>query len=135
MGDGTFQSAPISKSIWRLQLPREFTGDGKADLLLGDSNGVSLLLGGGLATDLTLTQSRAGVFTAGQAGVSYTITVTNTRELASTGLVSVTENLAPAFTATALGGSGWSCVLAMLTCQRTDVAGPARELSAYHRDL
>jgi uncharacterized repeat protein (TIGR01451 family) len=73
--------------------------------------------------DLTIAKSHAGNFTQGQTGASYSITVTNSGFAATSGVVTVTDTLPSGLTATAISGTGWSCVLGTLTCTRSDALG------------
>ena len=74
------------------------------------------------APDLTVTKSHVGNFTQGQTGATYTITVSNTGNAATTGAtVTVTDTLPADLTATAIAGTGWTCTLSTLTCTRTTV--------------
>src|SRR5439155_23146728 len=70
--------------------------------------------------DLTVSKTHAGSFTQGQIGGTYTITVTNAGAAPTTGTVTLTDTLPPGLTATALSGTGWTCVLGTVTCTRTD---------------
>ena len=70
--------------------------------------------------DLTVAKTHTGNFTQGQVGATYSITVTNSGSVATTGAVSVTDSLPADLTATAISGTGWSCVLGTLTCTRSD---------------
>jgi uncharacterized repeat protein (TIGR01451 family) len=70
--------------------------------------------------DLTISKSHTGNFTQGQAGATYTITATNSGSAATSGAVTVTDTLPAGLTATAISGTGWSCVLGTLTCTRSD---------------
>jgi uncharacterized repeat protein (TIGR01451 family) len=70
--------------------------------------------------DLAITKVHSGNFTRGQVGATYTITVRNAAPVETTGMVTVTDTLPAGLTATALGGAGWSCTLATLTCTRGD---------------
>ncbi|MGE5321901.1 MAG: beta strand repeat-containing protein, partial [Actinomycetota bacterium] len=70
--------------------------------------------------DLTLSKTHTGTFTQGQAGATYQITVSNVGASASSGTVTVVDSLPAGLTATAISGTGWSCVLASVTCTRTD---------------
>jgi uncharacterized repeat protein (TIGR01451 family) len=70
--------------------------------------------------DLTIVKSHSGNFTQGQAGATYSITATNSGSAATSGVVTVTDTLPSGLTATAIGGTGWSCVLGTLTCTRSD---------------
>jgi uncharacterized repeat protein (TIGR01451 family) len=71
------------------------------------------------AADLSLSMSHSGTFTQGRSG-TYTITVMNNGG-PTNGLVTVTSTLPSVFTATAISGSGWTCVVATLSCTRSDV--------------
>ncbi|HEX5701726.1 MAG TPA: hypothetical protein VFX97_00745 [Pyrinomonadaceae bacterium] len=71
--------------------------------------------------DLTVAKSHTGNFTQGQTGATYSLTVTNSGSAATTALVSVTDTLPAGLTATAISGTGWSCVLGTLTCTRNTV--------------
>jgi uncharacterized repeat protein (TIGR01451 family) len=69
---------------------------------------------------LAVSSTHGGNFTQGQTGATYTLTVSNTGSGPTSGTVTVTDTLPAGMTATAIGGSGWSCTLATLTCTRTD---------------
>jgi choice-of-anchor C domain-containing protein len=71
--------------------------------------------------DLTIAKSHSGNFTQGQTGAAYTITVTNSGSGPTNGTVTVVDTLPSGLSATAISGGGWSCVLATLTCTRSDV--------------
>ncbi len=71
--------------------------------------------------DLTIAKSHSGSFVPGRTGAAYTITVTNLGPGSTTGTVTVTDTLPAGVTATAIAGPGWTCVLATLTCTRSDV--------------
>ena len=70
--------------------------------------------------DLTIAKSHTGNFTQGQAGAIYSITVTNSGSAATSGTVTVTDTLPAGLTATAISGTGWTCVLGTLTCTRSN---------------
>jgi uncharacterized repeat protein (TIGR01451 family) len=71
--------------------------------------------------DLAINKSHVGNFSQGQIGAQYTITVNNNAgSAATTGQVTVVDTLPSALTATAMSGTGWTCVLATLTCNRSD---------------
>ena len=74
-----------------------------------------------LASDLVITKSHVGNFTQGQVGATYTITATNNGPGPTNGTVTVVDTLPTGLTATAEAGTGWTCVLATLTCTRADV--------------
>src|SRR5205814_2182663 len=70
--------------------------------------------------DMTITKSHTGNFTQGQTGATYTLTARNSGFAATSGIVTVTDALPSGLTATAISGTGWTCVLATLTCTRSD---------------
>jgi uncharacterized repeat protein (TIGR01451 family) len=77
-------------------------------------------------TDLVITSSHSGDFTQGDSGKTYTVIVKNRGGAATNGMITVTDTLPAGLTATSIGGSGWSCNLPTLTCQRNDsIAGSA----------
>jgi len=71
--------------------------------------------------DLTINKSHTGNFTQGQTGATYSLTATNSGLTATSGTVTVTDTLPVGLTATAISGTGWTCVLGTLTCTRADV--------------
>jgi uncharacterized repeat protein (TIGR01451 family) len=73
--------------------------------------------------DLTITKTHAGVFTLGQTGATYSITVSNVGGGPTTGVVTLTDTVPTGLTATAIGGTGWACgsiTQVPLTCTRSD---------------
>lgn len=95
--------------------------------LVNDSLGAGGSLAAGacltfaLAPDVSLTKSHVGDFVQGEAGATYTLTVSNVGAVATTGTVTVTDSLPAGLTAVAMGGTGWNCSLAPLSCSRSDV--------------
>jgi uncharacterized repeat protein (TIGR01451 family) len=73
-----------------------------------------------LTADLTITNSNTGDFKQGQTGATYSITVSNQGTASTVGAVTVVDSLPSALSATAFGGTGWTCVLGTLTCTRND---------------
>ena len=72
--------------------------------------------------DMRMTKSHVGSFYLGQVGAQYTLTASNVGQTASSGLVTVTDNLPAGLTATAASGTGWTCTVgAPTTCTRSDV--------------
>jgi uncharacterized repeat protein (TIGR01451 family) len=69
--------------------------------------------------DLAITKFHNGSFIQGQTGV-YFINVSNVGTAATSGAITVTDTLPTGLTATDISGTGWSCVLATLTCSRSD---------------
>ncbi|MCP1309650.1 putative Ig domain-containing protein [Paenibacillus tyrfis] len=70
--------------------------------------------------DLSITKTHTGNFTQGQTGATYTMTVKNLGDVATSGTVTVKDSLPAGLTATQLGGAGWTCTLGTRTCTRTD---------------
>lgn len=70
--------------------------------------------------DLSVSKSHSGDFRQGQTGASYTITAGNEGYAATSGTVSVTDELPNGLQAAAFSGDGWTCDLASLTCTRAD---------------
>ena len=78
--------------------------------------------------DLTVASTHSGPFKqgdTGNAGDTYTLTVSNTGLAASSGTVSLADTLPAGLTATAMSGSGWTVNLATLTATRIDPLAPA----------
>ena len=75
--------------------------------------------------DLTVAATHLASFAQGQAGATYTITVTNVGTAATAGGVIVTDTLPVGLAATFMSGTGWTCTLAALTCSRSDALAPA----------
>jgi uncharacterized repeat protein (TIGR01451 family) len=80
--------------------------------------------------DLTVAKTHTGSFTQGQTGASYTITVFNQGSGATSGTVSVADALPTGLTATALSGTGWTCNLGTLTCDRSDALAASQSFPA-----
>ena len=70
--------------------------------------------------DLTIAKTHIGNFTQGQAGASYSITVSNGGAGTTNGMVTVTDTLPAGLTATGMSGTGWICTLGTLSCTRSD---------------
>ena len=62
--------------------------------------------------DLTIAKTANGTFTQGQSGAGYTLTVTNIGGVASSGIVTVIDNVPTGLSpATISGGPSWSCMI------------------------
>src|SRR5271165_546656 len=132
-GDGTLQQA-VSYSVGTSPqgvVAGDFNGDGRTDLAVANSgsNTVSILLGT-LAAALNITSTHAGNFYPGETGATYSITVSNQGPGPTPGPLTVTDLLPSALTATAIGGTGWNCVLATLACSRSDPLGASASYPA-----
>ncbi len=72
------------------------------------------------AADLQVSKTHSGSVAQGQAGAAFTLTVRNTGQGPTVGLVTLTDTLPASMTASDLSGAGWDCTLAALTCTRSD---------------
>jgi hypothetical protein len=77
------------------------------------------VLVGGQISGLKVASTHTGFFTAGQTGANYYIVVTVPEFAPYSGTVTVTDTLPAGFTATAITGYEWNCVLSTLTCTHT----------------
>jgi uncharacterized repeat protein (TIGR01451 family) len=126
-GDGSFQpyvSYPfpiVSTAI----AAADMNGDGRIDIVATTPNGVSIFYGQppAPAPDLTTSSSHSGNPSVLQPA-TFTITVTNIGNAASSGAISVTEVLPIGMTGTAISGNGWSCDLPTLKCTTSAVIAP-----------
>ena len=69
--------------------------------------------------DLTIAKSHSGVFTLGQTGATYSLTVSNVGVAPTSGTVSVSDGIPTGLSLTGMSGAGWSC--SGSTCSRSDV--------------
>jgi uncharacterized repeat protein (TIGR01451 family) len=125
LGNGSGGFSPMSGSPFSVGagsspaaiVAGDFNGDGRADLAVVNSsnNNLSVLLGV-LSPTLSITSSHSGPFFLGETGETYTITVTNSGPGITSGAVTVTDTLPAGMVATAIGGTGWNCALASLSC-------------------
>jgi hypothetical protein len=103
----------------------DFNGDGITDLAVTNFNDgtVSILFGLSPAlADLQISETHTPFNL--QTGGTWTLVVTNAGVAATQGTVTLSESLASGQTATAIGGSGWTCSLGTLRCTRTDAPPP-----------
>ena len=71
---------------------------------------------------LTLTKTHAGNFTQGQAGATYTVSVSNAASGGPTsGTVTVTETAPSGLSLVSMAGTGWTCPAGGTACTRSDV--------------
>jgi len=72
---------------------------------------------------LLISKTHTGSFSQGQNGAAYTIVVSNSGPGSTNGSVTVTDTIPAGLTATAIGGTGWSCTAPAGPCRRSDVLG------------
>ncbi len=90
-------------------------GSGGNDLVLG-----AIAKGPASAPDLAITKTHSpGTFQVGGNG-TYTLTVGNTGNAATSGVVTVTDTLPAGFAPLTMSGTGWNCALATASCTRSD---------------
>ena len=123
-GNGSLQ-APVAYPVpWESAgvALADFNGDGRVDVaatIYANPGQISILLGGAIP-DLTVALTHGNGFTQGQSGATYKAVVSNIGAVASSGAVGLTLTLPSGFSATGISGSGWTCVLASVTCTRSD---------------
>ncbi|HEY2393857.1 MAG TPA: hypothetical protein VGK22_21970 [Candidatus Angelobacter sp.] len=74
--------------------------------------------------DLTIKKTHVGVLKRGQIGAIYTITVTNSGVGPTVGTVTVVDDPPILMVPTAISGTGWTCTLSPLSCNRSDTLAP-----------
>jgi sugar lactone lactonase YvrE len=107
----------------QLGSPRGLALDAAGNVYVSDSgnNAIRMLQPTGTQPLLSVAAAHDGNFSPGQNGAAYTVTVSNAAlALPPSGTVTVTGTLPAGLTATAIGGIGWNCTLATLTCTRSD---------------
>ena len=77
-----------------------------------------------MPVDLAIAKQNTGPFAPGQVGARYAIVVSNVGTVPTSGPVTVTDVLPPGLTATAIGGTGWSCTQPAGPCTRSDPLAP-----------
>lgn len=103
----------------------DFNRDGRTDMAVvnGAAATFSTLLNTCPVPDLTVTKTHEGTFSQGAPG-AYTITVSNVGAQATNAPVTVKDTLPQGLAATAMSGTGWTCVAATTTCVRSDALAP-----------
>ncbi len=81
--------------------------------------------------DLTVDKSHAPfLFTQGDVGDTFTITVSNDGPSPTSGVVTVVDTLPASLTATNMAGAGWACNVGTLTCTRADALAAGADYPA-----
>ncbi|MCL4215331.1 MAG: DUF11 domain-containing protein, partial [Gemmatimonadales bacterium] len=81
-------------------------------------------LGSMLAVDLRILKSHTGNFTQGQTGATYSLVVSDSGNLSTSGTVTVTDTLPAGLTPVSAAGTGWTCPAPsgqVITCTRASV--------------
>ena len=123
-GTGAFipTSEPAAGTAPASIVAADFNRDGKPDVTLAQSGAdkVAFLANTCPAPDLTAVKTHSGSFTQGSTGKTYTITVTNSGNAATSGAVTMADLLPAGLTATDLSGTGWTCTKSTVSCTRSD---------------
>src|ERR1022692_3478255 len=78
---------------------------------------------------LTIVKSHIGNFPPGQSGAEYRIQIMNTGGNPTSGTVTVTDTVPSGLTATNISGTGWTCTLTSVSCNRSDALAPNNSYS------
>jgi uncharacterized repeat protein (TIGR01451 family) len=99
------------------------SGGGELDTSNDSGSVTNPVSTGAAAPDLTIEKVHNGTFTQGDAADTYTITVTNSGSVASSGTVTVTDAVPTDLVPTGATGTGWSCPISgqLVTCTSSDV--------------
>src|ERR1700690_357606 len=73
---------------------------------------------------LSIALSHIGNFPPGQVGDEYSIQIANTGGSDTSGAVTVADTVPSGLTATNVSGTGWTCSLSPLSCNRSDALAP-----------
>ena len=79
-------------------------------------------------SSLSITKTHVGNLIQGQSG-TYTLTVSNTAGTATSGTITVTENVPAGLSLVSMAGAGWTCPAAGTTCTRSDSLAPGTSYS------
>lgn len=106
-------------------LGTDFTDISDADQSTPGNQSATLVVA---SSDLVISKAHSPpAFVQGQNSPTpqFTIAVSNNGAVTTFGTVTVTDLLPSGLTATSLSGSGWACVLASLSCTRSDALAPS----------
>jgi uncharacterized repeat protein (TIGR01451 family) len=101
------------------------SGGGEINTANDVANDPTTILQATTPPDMTITKSHVGDFTQGQPGAVYTLTANNIGTSATTGMVTVSDQLPASMSAVLMSGIGWTCAYPILTCTRSDSLGGA----------
>jgi uncharacterized protein (TIGR03437 family) len=135
-GDGTFQPA-VNYTIGvpgGFVVAAAFKEDGRADLAATPSSSdntanLSLLINTAPTPDLTIAKAHVGNFTQGQNGATYTVTVSNVGSAATSGVVTMSDNLPGGLALAGISGAGWNCNATTVSCTRSDALAASASYS------
>ena len=98
----------------------DWNGDSRTDLAIANSSGNSVSIYLGVLTPvLSVSSTHIGNFNLGATG-TYTLTVSNLGPGVTEGLVTLMDTLPSGLTLASMGGTGWTCNSATLSCTRSD---------------
>jgi uncharacterized protein (TIGR03437 family) len=125
-GTGDFVPAAtyLGDTIYFYAALADLNGDGLTEIIVaaGNADSVEVFQGvpSGPDVAIVLNHPFMEIFSTGQSGANYTITVSNVGNLTTSGAVTVSDTVPTGLSATGIGGNGWTCALDTLTCTRTD---------------
>ncbi|HEY7290045.1 MAG TPA: DUF11 domain-containing protein [Vicinamibacterales bacterium] len=102
------------------------TVSGGGDASTGNNSSSDAITIGAASPDLAIAKSHQGSFNVGQQNVPFTIDVSNVGNGATTGTVTVTDQVPPGLAPVSATGTGWTCSVAVqtTTCNRSDALAP-----------
>ena len=112
----TVNVAPLSPAT--VTNTAHVSGGGEIDTSDNDANDVTTIIP---LPNLTIMKTHDGSFAQGQTARTYTITVSNDGGAPTSGTITVSDALPLGLTSVSMGGAGWACEIATLTCTRSDV--------------
>jgi hypothetical protein len=114
-------SCTISVNVTATAAGNQVNTTGNVSATIGGTGNAATASINVLAPDLTIAKSHSGNFYPGLAGAAYTLTISNVGAGPTTGTITVTDTLPTGLSATAIGGTGWSCTIVTISCVRSDI--------------
>lgn len=102
------------------------SGDGNSPIILLPTPGLKAFVK--LTVQLAINKTHSGNFTQGQAGATYSSVVTNTGDVATTGVITVTEMVPSGLMFVSMSGTGWTVIGNVAT--RSDALQPGASYPA-----
>jgi uncharacterized repeat protein (TIGR01451 family) len=116
----TSSSCTFSVNVTATAVGNQVNTTGSVSATIGGTGKTATASLNVLAPDLTIAKSHTGNFFQGQNGATYSLTVSNVGAGPTAGAVTVTDTLPAGLSATEIGGTGWSCTIATISCVRNE---------------